>query len=363
MFLCRLPSFNELEQHRSRLLWRKWLRQSLPSADEYGYVAERFNLNDLRSLLFHIYGRLNRNKVLAPVASWRLAAIDGHEIGCSYHRCCPQCLSRRVKVGKEERIQLYHRLVAFELLSDQFRLLLDAELVAPGEDEGEAGLRLVSRVLQKHPRCFDVLTADALYLRASTLRLLDSHGKYLVSVLKDNRPDLLRDAQPLFARHKPAVEQSANLRLERWDMEGFQTDWYEKPLRVIRSREIRQQRRRIGAQWVRKQTTHDWWWATTLPKPLAPTATVAARYGHGRWQIENEGFNELVNQWHADHYFHHHPVAIVALWLILFAAHALFHCFWRGNLKTAVRKAFTRIHIARLLAADLLREHCWPVPT
>jgi hypothetical protein len=64
------------------------------------------------------------------------------------------------------------------------------------------------------------------------------------------------------------------------------------------------------------------------------------------WQIENEGFNELVNQWHADHYFHHHPVAIVALWLILFAAHALFHCFWRGNLKTAVRKAFTRIHIA-----------------
>jgi hypothetical protein len=32
-------------------------------------------------------------------------------------------------------------------------------------------------------------------------------------------------------------------------------------------------------------------------------------------------------------------VAIVALWLILFAAHALFHCFWRGNLKTAVRKA------------------------
>jgi len=253
--------------------------------------------------------------------------------------------------------------VAFELLSDQFRLLLDAELVAPGEDEGEAGLRLVSRVLQKHPRCFDVLTADALYLRASTLRLLDSHGKYLVSVLKDNRPDLLRDAQPLFARHKPAVEQSANLRLERWDMEGFQTDWYEKPLRVIRSREIRQQRRRIGAQWVREQTTHDWWWATTLPKPLAPTATVAARYGHGRWQIENEGFNELVNQWHADHYFHHHPVAIVALWLILFAAHALFHCFWRGNLKTAVRKAFTRIHIARLLAADLLREHCWPVPT
>src|SRR6516165_12674261 len=65
-----------------------------------------------------------------------------------------------------------------------------------------------------------------------------------------------------------ATSQPWNNRLtfgwKRWDMEGFQTDWYEKPLRVIRSREIRQQRRRIGAQWVREQTTHDWWWATDV---------------------------------------------------------------------------------------------------
>jgi hypothetical protein len=326
-------------------------------------VAERLNLDDLRSLLVHIYTRLNRNKVLLAMAGWRLAAIDGHEIGWSYHRCCVQCLTRRIKVGQQECIQFYHRMVAFELLSDQFRLLLDAELVAPGEDEVEASLRLLSRVLEKHPRCFDILTADALYLRASMLRLLDSHGKYLVSVLKENRPDLLRDAELLLEREKPVREESKNLCLERWDLEGFQTDLYNKPLRVIHSREIRQRRHRIGAQWVHEQTTHNWWWATTLPKALVPTATVAAKYGHGRWQIENEGFNELANQWHADHYFHHHPVAILALWLILFAAHALFHCFWRGNLKPSMRDPFTKLHIARLLAADLLREHWWPVPT
>lgn len=363
MFLCRLPSFNELEQHRGRGLWKRWLGDSLPSADECAYVAERLDLDDLRLLLIHIYKRLNRNKVLLPVAGWRLATIDGHEIGCSYRRCCARCLTRRIKVGKEERIQFYHRVVAFELLSDQFRLLLDAELVAPGEDEVEAALRLLSRVLEKHPRCFDVLTADALYLRASTLRLLDSHGKYLVSVLKENTPDLLRDAEPLFEREKPVVEEAKNLRLERWDIEGFQTDWYQKPLRVIRSREIRHQRLRIGGQWVHEQTTHDWWWATTLPQALAQTTTVAAKYGHGRWKIENEGFNELVNHWNADHYFHHHPVTITALWLILFAAHALFHCFWQGNLKPAIRKSLTKLHIARLLGADLLCQHWWPVPT
>src|SRR6516164_7107041 len=98
-------------------------------------------------------------------------------------------------------------------------------------------------------------------------------------------------------------------------MEGFQTDWYEKPLRVIRSREIRQQRRRIGAQWVREQTTHDWWWATTLPKPLAPTATVATRYGPSRSQSLHMVFTEYVTRWAADRDFSPPPVALLAPWL------------------------------------------------
>jgi len=50
-------------------------------------------------------------------------------------------------------------------------------------------------------------------------------------------------------------------------------------------------------------------WATTLPEALAPSARVAVQYGRGRWQIENEGFNKLSNHWHADHYFHHRPLA------------------------------------------------------
>lgn len=45
----------------------------------------------------------------------------------------------------------------------------------------------------------------------------------------------------------------------------------------------------------REENGTDWWWATNLPKALAPTARVALQYGHGRWQIENEGFNELSN--------------------------------------------------------------------
>lgn len=331
-------------------------------ADECSYVAERLNLQDLRDELFFIYSKLQRNKALKTPGGLQLAIIDGHEIGCSYNRCCEHCLQRRLQVGGKERIQYYHRLVALQLVGGKLRLLVDCELVLPGEDEVAASLRLLTRVLKDHPRCFDVLSADAIYLRASVLGLLDAHGKYLVATLKENNADLLRDAEGLCGHEPPVIEKLPKKQIERWDIENFSTEWYSKKLRVVRSLERTQERKRIARKWVDEENVTDWWWATTLPKSLAPASRVSTQYGHGRWQIENEGFNELSNHWHSDHYFHHHPVAITALWLILFAAHALFHSFWTGNLKSPAHKAQSKLHLARELAADLILDDLREAP-
>ena len=103
---------------------------------------------------------------------------------------------------------------------------------------------------------------------------------------------------------QPAVEEVANKRLERWDISCFQTDWHENPLRVVRSLETTPERKRIACKWVDQESIGDRWRAASIPEALAPTGRVAVQYGHGRWKIENESFNELANQWHADHYFH-----------------------------------------------------------
>ena len=76
-------------------------------------------------------------------------------------------------------------------------------------------------------------------------------------------------------------------------------------------------------------------------------------FGHERWRIENEGFNELCNQWHANHYFHHHTTAITALWLLLFIAHALFHCFLR-NIKPCRRQSLPVYLWATVILAEFL---------
>jgi hypothetical protein len=48
-----------------------------------------------------------------------------------------------------------------------------------------------------------------------------------------------------------------------------------------------------------------------LPPQQAPTERIVA-WGHQRWDIENFGFNELVNGWEADHIYKHDAEAIEA---------------------------------------------------
>ena len=365
MFACRIGSFNELEQHRGTPSWRRWLgKHDIPSADDLAYVSERIELDDLRACMGHIYSRLKRNKVLEPRHGWMLAAVDGHEINSSYKRCCEHCLTRRIKVGDVTKTQYYHRHVTFQIIARDFNCLLDLELLKPGEDEVAAALRLLKRVLKYHPRSFDVLVADAIYLRASMIDFIRSHDKHLIAVLKENQPELLLEARTLMGpespirheRKKPA--QTIDLR----DMEGFTTETITKAVRVVWSHEETIKNERIAGEWETKKVESDWFWVTTMEKSLTSSIAIA-ELGHDRWKIENEGFNELVTHWHANHYYHHHTNSIVVLWLMLFMAHAVFHCFHARNLTPEQRKKHSVIYFAGLIAASMRSENWWPPPT
>jgi len=147
---------------------------------------------------------------------------------------------------------------------------------------------------------------------------------------------VLKDARGLFGIPPSLTYKSNGVRYQCGDVEHLDSwDSYPEKVRVVRSIETTTFRERVHGKWVQRKQISEWVWVTTLPSGEVPTRTIV-RFGHERWRIENECFNELVNQWHANHYFHHHPVSLTAFWLILFMAYTLFHCFLR-NLKPAVR--------------------------
>lgn len=350
MCFCRLGSLNSLGQTRGSAFWKKWLGAALPSPDSIGRVAGLIAVAGLRAFGRHLYLRLKRAKALRPPAHGMMAAIvDGHETHASYRRHCPGCLARTVRTANGERVQYYHRLVALSLAAGAGRLLLDAEPMLPGEDEVTTALRLLERVVEDYPRAFGLIQGDALYADPRFFNWALAHGKYALAVLKNERRDLLQDAQRLFADIIPRRVSAAGQ--ENWDLDGF-TTWpqVKVPVRVVRSRQTRSVCRQLDGQL--HQEVSDWYWVTTLPTQRAATGAIV-QLGHRRWDIENQGFNELVNQYHADHVYRHEPTALLVFWLLTQLCLNIFTVFFQRNLKPAARAAASMLHIARLVQSEL----------
>ena len=365
MFAARRPSFNSLVQLRASKAIARWLGVvRMPSAKEMAIVSESADPDVLRDCLGDIMHKLRRNKVLTPRHGLMLAAIDGHETHSSYKRRHEGSLERKVMVRGREVIQYYHRFTVFQLVGKDFYLPLDAEPVQPGDDEVASAMRLLARVLANHPRCFDVLTCDAIYLRPSMLDMVLAAGKHLVATLKDNQPGLLAEARVLLPGELPvllelsAVPGKSDRRAQLRQADGFTTDTISTPLRIVHSHETGIRHERIAGDSLETAYATDWYWATTMPSALNGAAVVHD-FGHGRWRIENEAFNELVTRWHSRHVFHNDGNSILVLWLMMFIAHAVFHCFLR-NMQPALRLAHTAVHFAELIAADLLRDRWRP---
>jgi hypothetical protein len=89
-----------------------------------------------------------------------------------------------------------------------------------------------------------VVVTDGLYLEAPFFNLFLDHGKHVISVLKDERRDLMEDARGLFEQEQPLIQIEGNLKRQIWDIEGF-TSWQslKREIRVVRCVETRTVRR------------------------------------------------------------------------------------------------------------------------
>ncbi len=360
MFWARLGSLHALETLSTARFWKRWLAGDMISADTMGRVHAALDVGQLRDGLHQIYSRLKRNKALPLNLGLDVAVLDGHELHASYRRHCSGCRQRTVKTEQGERTQYYHRQVTLMLLpgarssGKPLRVLLDCEPMLPGEDEVGAALRLLARVLADYPRAFDLVLAEALYATAAFLNFLIDRGKHALVVLKDERRNLYQDVAGLFAHVQPQRGERRGRNCLWWDFPDLRS-WpqVKAPLRVVRSLETYSVRRQLDRTVT--QETSDWVWVTTLPQPPAPTARIVA-WGHQRWDIENFGFNELVNGWEADHIYKHEAKAIEAFLLMAFLACNIFHAFLGLNLKPQLRDTKPEKYWACLIAAELYRD-------
>jgi hypothetical protein len=350
--LAQLGSFNALEQTAGSRAWRGLIDGEPPSADTLGRVAAGMDPDEVRGELRALYSRLKRNKALpAPWHGLIALVLDGHESSSSYLRTCEGCLSRTVRTAGGEREQRYHKYVAAALVGEGFHVFLDMEELAAGESEVAAALRLLTRVRAAYPRGYDVVVADAFYAQAPFFQAVIDSGKDVLVVLKQEERDLHKDALALCAQIPPVTFERGDATVKAWDFPGM-TSWPSlgRPVRVVRTRESRRVRRQKSDEV--EELHAEWMWVTTLSPTRAPTKAVVD-LGHGRWDIENRGFNEGANDWHLDHVYRHEPTAMRVLALLTMLAMNVVHAFHRLNLKPALRAQYTLRHVARMVASEI----------
>lgn len=265
-------------------------------------------------------------------------------------------------MGGQEVTEYYHRGVVAHLIGLELPIVLDVEMIRPGEGEIVAARRLLERLLERYARFFDAVEGDALYFESALFELCRSRGKHLLAVLKENNPALLADAKAVLAGEPDLVRQEKERLIRYWDQEEFTSGAIKQPVRIVRTQETWTPRERVAGKWVARERTTNWFWGTSIPQQLMPPRQIA-QAGHERWSIENRIFGTLGAYWGLDHCFHHDPAAILNFILILFIAHTLVACFHRLNMKEPVRGRFTLIAVATQIllgiAAASLRDIAW----
>jgi hypothetical protein len=318
-FVFRLRSFQQLQADLSQPAFQHWIGAPRAVSDDVlRYSLCGFDLAGLEQMLVQVNRTLKRNKAFdeGRVQGRIVAALDGIEVLSSYSRHCDGCLQRRVtftdRQGRsEERIQYYHRAVGCQIISSPVKPFLAWEWLQPGEGEDTATLRLLRRLPEQYgSRFFDILLLDSLYAQKPALQLAQQIGWDVVITFKQERRELYQSAMGLF-QSRPAdltFEQRQAGRLYQvrlWQTEGigFSQD-YPQPMRVVRTEEAVTVNHRRGAQTVAETTQHAWMWITTLDARTFPGRQIWS-LGHARWKNENNGWNDLTQNWALKHGFLH----------------------------------------------------------
>ena len=299
----------------------------------------------LRDWLATVAHGLKRNKALPSPSGWYFAAFDGHELFASRKRCCPQCLTRTLKLKDREVTEYYHRGVVCHLIGQDLAIPLDVEMDRPGEGEEPAAKRLLERVcrqlrplLRCRRRRWPVSRSALHQFLPGTPQARRGGGQGRPAVVAAG---CRRAVLPTAARSNGPRPRRT---VQYWDEEGFTScEGCRRTVAGVADRgdraTPRTHRRRSG----RKREGHvQWYWATTFSKQPIPHAACSGRRAMGAGTSRTIASTPsyplgpgslLQARPDGDHQFH--PDAVLGV--------VLLQCFWHRNLKPAARRHWSTL--------------------
>ncbi len=285
-----------------------------------------------------------------------MAAVDGIEICSSFVRCCDACMEREVqhKVSGEMRtdIQYYHRIVVVAVVSTPFPIPLGLRFQKNGEGEVACALALLQDLDHQLGRRFlDVLVGDALYLQAPFVKEVERLGLVWAFTLKENQPDLLREAERFTQESPTGVHAETGREIRYWHLP--EVDWpvADRLVRVVKTVRIEHQRRvtvsekdghRIKSKTATTQESTNFYATNFELGSVSPL--FIHQFSRSRWRIDTEVFQTITTDCHLKHPAVHQTTALVVLTMIRFLAYTLSLVFYHRQVRSHARGKCETFH-------------------
>ena len=296
------------------------------SPDRLSEVLDSLSTEEWNEMLLEDFFRARRAGILSDEGLYgkRCAALDLNELFKSEKIHCPQCQVREKTVkdekGEKHTVQeYYHQAVALSWMGGAIGFVLGWEVLAPGEGELTAALRLLGRLLPRLNKSLDLVLGDALYCCRPFFKAVCGAGLEGLAV-SSGQTEMDEEIYLLMQTDPPRLVPGMDVAVWEMESEAWSPE-LKRPLRVIHC-----ERRYEAPVW--KHERQQLRVVTSVPVEILP-AGQGWKVGRSRWQIENGTFNTLTRDHALTHNYHHSVAAIVALLVMRSFACFLAQAYWR----------------------------------
>jgi hypothetical protein len=200
-------------------------------------------------------------------------------------------------------------------------------------------------------RFLDVLVGDALYLQAPFVQEVERLGLDWAFTLKENQPELLREAERLTQESPTGVQQEPGREIRYWHLPELDWPVADRQVRVVKTVRIEQQRRvavsgkdaaRTKGKTAILQPSTNFYATNFELGSISPL--FIHQFSRSRWRIDTEVFQTITTDCHLKHPAVHQTTALVVLTMIRFLAYTLSLVFYHRQVRSHARRKCDTFH-------------------
>lgn len=310
---------------------------------------------EFKEINIKIVKKSRENKIYRQGTIDRLvvAGIDGVETFGSYKKDWNHSYKTKKKVktykeGKEVTEEKeYHKQINLiaKIVGKRPGLVLDYEKITDeGKDgkqeyEPHVGIKLLKRLRKEYGRIIDIIVGDAIYLNKKFIKEARKLDYNLVLRLKDNNSAIIQDAEGIFKTQEAEKWKTkrkvvnTNIHKER-EIKAW-TNIFE--YQGIKVRVVKFEENYGKNKEKQKDIIY------VISTDLNISVQTINKIIHARWDIENDGFNELKNYWNMKHCFIAEENAIDVIIEAIIMSYNLWEMYLYQHLHNFEEKKITKI--------------------